>query len=330
MEIVNDTPFETAVVPMTGLDGNPGLVVVIKATFAIPTGGPIEVASEQIPVLFKDEYNDPMETGSVKFESDLVPFKPKADVVLVGKAHAPPGRALNILDVTLRVGGIKKTLRIFGDRVWKSGMLLSATPSTPKPFASMDLIYERSFGGVDGIGGQYCERNLVGTGFMADKAKEIDGKILPNIEDPGMLIKSVKDRPQPAGFGFYGKAWVPRINFLEQGEPGQYNGAHPDLQVEGYLQGGEEVELEYLCPEGRLAFQLPDMRVNAVLSRQEAEKKVETPLKKSEMTGYHKNIELCLDTLCIMPDEKEFYLVWRGFHTLQAGAQPEEYDVTIS
>ena len=32
----------------------------------------------------------------------------------------------------------------------------------------------------------------------------------PNIENPRQLIRSIDDRPAPAGFGFVAKAWQPR------------------------------------------------------------------------------------------------------------------------
>lgn len=331
MERVNNTPFETAVVPLDGPDGNPGLVIIIKGTFDINPGGPAEVAPKQIPVLFKDAFYDIIGPGSVKFESDLVPFKPRADIVLVGKAHAPLGRAVQILDVTLQVGTLRKTLRVYGDRVWSgSGLLSSPTPTTPKHFSSMELTYERAYGGIDLEGGAYCNENLVGTGCYAGKTKKIAGKPLPNIEDPSNLIKTLQDQPRPAGFGFFGKAWMPRLAFFEQGDPRQFNGAHPDLQVEGYLLGDEEVYLEYLSPEGKIAFQLPCIRLNARLSLPDETQGTADFSNPDSITWLQKEIDLKLDTLCIMPDEKQSYLVWRGLYSLGADEQWEGYKVTIS
>ena len=41
-----------------------------------------------------------------------------------------------------------------------------------------------------------------------------------------------------------------------------YNGAHPDLQVNGFLKGDEDVELLNLTPGGKVGFQLPGLSVS--------------------------------------------------------------------
>ncbi|NIQ17520.1 MAG: DUF2169 domain-containing protein, partial [Candidatus Aenigmarchaeota archaeon] len=40
-----------------------------------------------------------------------------------------------------------------------------------------------------------------------------------------------------------------------------YNGAHPDLQVEGYLAGDEDVELNNLTADGNVLFKLSGLRL---------------------------------------------------------------------
>ena len=50
------------------------------------------LAAEQVPIAYGDALYDENEGGGVRYESDLVPYKPRADVVLSGKAHAPEGR----------------------------------------------------------------------------------------------------------------------------------------------------------------------------------------------------------------------------------------------
>ncbi len=56
--------------------------------------------------------------GSILYESDLVPFKPFADIVVVGKAHTPNKLPQQILDAGLQVGKTKKIIKVFGDRNW--------------------------------------------------------------------------------------------------------------------------------------------------------------------------------------------------------------------
>lgn len=360
MEILNDTPFEVEAVPLKGPEGKMVLTIVVKGTFDIRPGEPPEVASEQIPVAYGDEFYDEIATGSVKFESDIAPFKPRADIVLIGKAYAPGQRAVRALDVILRVGELKKTIRVIGDRHWIcSSRLLPAHPSKSQPFKSMDLVYERAFGGIDEEGGGCCNENQVGCGFFAKKSKKtLDGASLPNLEDPANLIKSWKDHPKPVGFGFRSKVWMPRTAFLgtyddkwreercpdlpEDFRLDFYNAAHPDLQVQGYLKGDEEVELVNLTPYGTVRFCLPRIRPSCVVTKSFeliaaasttlAEEDVkdmdmgEDFQEADEQEGFttadvppsdREDVALNLDTLCLIPDEKRFYLVWRGLCSIK-------------
>jgi hypothetical protein len=186
----------------------------------------------------------------------------------------------------------------------------------------MDLIYEQAFGGIDKEGGDWCRENPGGRGFISEKAKRVpDGTLLPNLEDPRSLIQSWKDHPRPVGFGFYGRAWMPRIGHLgtyddrwrrersplppEDFRFDFYNAAHPDLQIEGYLQGHEDVELVNLTLEGNLVFQLPGIRLTCSVSRS-------PETRTEEISPGEEEIILNLDTLCLIPEEKRFYQVWRG------------------
>ena len=216
MEIANHTPFETEALPTNGPEGKPVLTAIVKGTFEIRPNAPAIVAEEQIPIFYGDEFFNAEQGGSVKFESDLVPFKPRADIALIGRAHAPWAEPVRALDVSLRVGTLAKTIRVIGDRYWiLPTRLLPTTASKPQPFRVMDLVYERAFGGVDSNGGDVCRENPVGRGFFAKKSKKaVNRALLPNLEDPSNLIRSPDNRPKPVGFGFYGKGWMPRVGYL--------------------------------------------------------------------------------------------------------------------
>jgi hypothetical protein len=370
MEIMNNTPFEVEAIPCMGPENKTVLTIIVKGTFDMIPDAPAISASEQIPVAFGDEYYHEAEGGSVKFESDVAPFKPKADIVLVGRAYATKGTLKRAVDTSLRVGQIRKTIRVYGDRQWRLlSRLLPASPSDPQPFSSMDLVYERAFGGIDKEGGGFCEQNLVGCGFFEKKStKYLDGAPLPNLEDPNNLIRSWKDHPKPVGFGFYGRTWMPRRCFLgtyddkwrkeRSPDPPEdfrfdyYNGAHPDLQVTGFLKGDEEVELVNLTPDGKIDFRLPGLSISCNV------KKIITPMESElaesddhaddveyvededfededmdeefdeediydefegdeEQSFVDEEVKLNIDTLCLIPDEKRFYMVWRGLCPIQ-------------
>ena len=321
--------------PLPGPGEKPVLTIMVKGTFDILPGEPATPASEQIPVGFGDELYDPVNGGSVKFESDAAPFKPRADIALVGHAYARGGSPVRALDVSLRVGTVQKSLRVFGDRHWRClSRFLPVSSSPAEPFTKMELVYERAFGGIDKEGGGFCEENLVGCGFFAKKKKKvIDGAPLPNIETPGSLIKSWKDHPSPAGFGFYGRAWSPRKKYLgtydetwrKERSPrppldfsfDYYNAAHPDFQVRGYLKGDEEVELVNLTLNGYLRFWLPGVKINCSVTKTfellaAPGQNDESQNPESKAKAFTEPVDLNLDTLCLIPDEKRLYMVWRG------------------
>lgn len=322
MEIENYTPFIVEAIPFRSPEGKSILSIIVKGTFNIPNKGLAEIAYKQIPIFFGDEFYDSAKGGSLKFEADIVPFKPKADIVLVGKAYAPGGRSVPFVDVTLQVGTLKKTMRVFGDRHWDiTNDLLSPSISIPIPFNSMELVYERAFGGMDPLTGGRCVENPLGRGYFDKKsAKTINNASLPNLEDPEHLIKNWDDHPKPVGFGFYGKTWMPRFKYLgtydEKWQKERcpdlpfdfryefFNAAHPDLQVKGYLRGDEEVILLNLSPEGKLEFKLSGIKIKVTLTKSQG-------IDRNAPT-VSEEVVMNLDTLCLIPEEKVFYQVWRG------------------
>jgi hypothetical protein len=326
MKIENGTPFAFETFPVLNPEGNPIFLVVIKGTFLVVGDGAVTPADEQIPVAFGDVMEGEGESARVRLEGDMVPFKPRADIFLLGKAHAPGGKPVSVLDTRLHVGNVKKVVRVFGDRAWISGKGKLTTPvfSEPEPFTEMDLVNEKAFGGIDAESGGVCAENPAGCGFYTRKSSEkIDGAPLPNLEDPGNLIRQWKDHPRPAGFGIVGKNCQPRFGYLGTYDerwqkercpappadfrPDYYNAAQPDLQVPGYLKGDEEVLLFNLTRgRGEVRFRLPGIRPVVTATRADI-----------EFLGWDAppstvNLDMRLDTLCLLPEESRFFLVWRG------------------
>ncbi|HVO83155.1 MAG TPA: DUF2169 domain-containing protein [Syntrophobacteria bacterium] len=356
MQIVNETPFSVGTMFWEDLQGKANLSIIVKATFSITKQG-AAAAVDQLPLFTTDEHYGDEPLASVRFESDMAPFKPLADVVLVGKAYAPGGRPVARLDVSLRIGGVQRVIRVFGDRKWSYSSKLALVPtiSDPKPFVTMDLVYERAFGGIDETAAQYCKENLVGRGFIGKKSvASIDGKLLPNLEAPYNLIDSWKSQPKPAGFGFYGRGWQPRLRhagtYDEKHERERapalpldfsyaiFNGAHPDLQVKGYLHGDEEVELIHLSRDPLLRFRLPGMRPTVRVStwtvplaewmdQQIAEGR---EVAVEDVPTREQGVESVLDTLVLVPDEGIFYEVFRGVVPLAGLAAPEVACIRIT
>jgi hypothetical protein len=350
LDVVNQSPFPAAMLRWEDGRSQPRLTVIVKATFALARG--TETAREQRPILGQDAGGEGG-GAAIRYESDLVPFKPRADVVLVGRAHAPGGRPVAQLMAGFKVGPLLWTVAVFGDRRWEWRGLGEPVISGPEPFASMELTYERAFGGIDPSGGMYCPENLVGTGFIGKKTRErVHGLALPNLEDPGNLIRSWDSRPVPIGCGFYGRGWRPRLAYAGTYDEGYrrerspappadfayefFNGAHPALQVDGYLRGDEEVRLVNLCPgDGDLGLRLPGVVPTITVARWA------TPAEEwlSEHLGadgtlpppplVEETVRPVLDTLIFVPDEGIFCEVFRGSCGLSTVDSLEVARITI-
>src|SRR5687768_3070880 len=119
----------------------PRATFILKATFRLSSGeAPVTWGDEPDPLSGELYYEgDPQ--GSLSYESDFAPFKPRADMLVVGTAHAPGGRPVRELPVSIRVGGYSKALRVSGDRSWEGGPP-HANMTGPELFAAMPLTYE--------------------------------------------------------------------------------------------------------------------------------------------------------------------------------------------
>ncbi len=250
------------VLPGQAPDGTPILSVLLKRTYDIVPGGACTLAEEDRPILPGDKYWDDPATSSVRFESDFVPYKLGTDVVLDGKAYAPGGAPTQACLVSLQLNQVKKAFVVIGDRVAR--YVANAVPwfSDPVPFTTMELRYERAYGGTDVYSDPKCPypypRNPLGRGFVVrNTPRSVDGLALPNLEDPTALLapaalcledyRAWENRPMPVGFGWVPKTWLPRA-LLAGIMPGdrateqQLRKAYADLlsgpEREAYLKNG--------------------------------------------------------------------------------------------
>jgi hypothetical protein len=319
LEPRNDTPYEVSVLPFLSA-GSTFHTVIVKATFSMAPEATAEKAPEQIPLTGADIIGGEGPGAAARYESDFVPFKPKADVLCVGKAHAPKGETATELLVRLCIGPVDKVIRVIGNRRWEqtfSGLRFRI--SEPEPFESIDVCYENAYGGMDPDdpeGYASSELNPIGKGYTK-KGKQLAGMPLPNLEDPTKPIRHWDDRMRPQSFGPVGRTWVPRIkragtydaNWLAQRSPelpedfddAFYNGAPADQQIQGYLRGNEEIQIDNMHPAfRRFRCKLPGVRVRSLvnLTMDSKERLYEIPLN--------------LDTLWVDMDALLMVLVWRG------------------
>jgi hypothetical protein len=80
-------------------------VVVLRTTSEIKADGTLQFVPEQAPLAVTDEYHGELNKSSVRQESDLAPFKPRCDVIVIGKAYAPAGRPARRFTAGIRING---------------------------------------------------------------------------------------------------------------------------------------------------------------------------------------------------------------------------------
>jgi hypothetical protein len=311
-QVDNRTPFAAERGWVRDRDGAEVWLVAIKCTFDVRPDGSTEVSSEQPEVLRVPEHSGEPGASSLKYEADLVLTKVTTDILVIGHAYAPKGKPTDAIDVGFRVGPVAKSLRVFGDRVWRS-----SSPSAPRPFVKMPIVYERAYGGVDRKSKNperdWEWRNPVGTGFAVAKTN-IDGVALPNIEDPSHLIHSWNDRPAPAGFGPVAGHWQPRIalagtyddKWIKERQPllpndfrERYHQCAPaDQQAPEFLRGGELVALHGLTSSGDVKFLLPPIFPRLETRFYTGEREIHLPPK--------------LHTVIVEPDFPRVSLVWHS------------------
>lgn len=315
LQLKNNSPFVPSIAVFPNEQGIDTLYVAVKATFEI--GADVRIADKQQPLEQADVYWGEPGQSSLKIASELHLVKPSTDILIVGEACAPDRRPVPQLDVSVSVGSYRESLRVFGDRVWEKGML-GARISAPQFFEAMPLMYERAFGGqqvIDPDTGEvvYEPRNPVGRGFVDKRAKaSIDGVALPNLEDPAQIITKPYDRPAPKCFAPIMASWEPRKSYAGTYDaawqksrapylPSDFNSrffnlASANLICNGYLRGGEPVEVINASPRGALRFALPicDLVVDV------------------RVAGQSVQPALNLETVLLEPTNARVSMLWRA------------------
>jgi hypothetical protein len=310
LQLKNSSPYAPAIAVFPDREGVDTLYVIVKGTFTlIPK---VAVAEVQVPPVAADEYWGEPGCSSLKYASEMHLGKVATDVVLVGKAWAPNGKAAYEGAVMVSVAGRKQLAQVFGDRVWKGRGL-----SHPEPFLSIPLVYERAFGGsyeATPEGPVFAEeRNPVGRGYLGKRSPDaLAGQKAPNIEHLTVKLERLGDTPPPVGFAFVAPSWMPRRQYAGTYDkawqksrapylpadfnPAFFSSATPDLIMPRFLQGGEPVKVVGASRQGPLHFDLPR----------------EHPSVSVRIAGSSERPPVKLETLLIEPEENRFCLTWRA------------------
>jgi hypothetical protein len=267
------------------------LSAVVKATFALRHDAPMVIA-KSVALCDRDVHQDDDPTRSLVAASDLVPYRPQADVWMTGHAHAPQGRRVTVSVVRLalyreQVALLDKVVYVVGDR--------RVSAPDPVPYASMPLTYERAYGGIG------FDDNPVGVG--ADERPE-----QPNLVHPDKPERSVAFGPISRYWklrrGSLGTVERRRVEAEIPGVPrgfdwGYFQAAPLDQRVP-FLAGDEWLVLDGVHPAmARIQSRLPKARGVARLLTIRGE-------------GRGDAIALVADTLAIDADAQTCAITWRG------------------
>jgi len=294
-------PFTAGTSIWQAQDGAWTLTVCVRGTFSLVHGREAVLADAQEPVVGDRYYKNGggIRGASLYAASEVVPYKPRADVLLVGSAFAPEQTPVDALIARLVVEDLDKSIGVIGDRRWSHGPD-GLEPGSPVPFRSMPLRYERAARALD---------NPVG--FDLASAPALGELALPNLE----AVDDAPDSGHTLGFGPVSPSAITRRSLLQpdglawamEGAQGPvprgfdfafYNAAPRDQQID-LLRHSTTIVLENLHREhARFVAKLPHVRPRTFLVSPDAELSLE--------------IALRCDTLWIDTDRALMTLSWRG------------------
>ncbi|HVY46714.1 MAG TPA: DUF2169 domain-containing protein, partial [Minicystis sp.] len=306
-ELYSIAPFRAALFTWRSARG-PFATVVCKATYRLaPTESPL-AEQQEYPNEDDDHWNDDP-ARSLHASSDLVPVKPRAEVLVVGSAFAGSAPKRKLVARVI-VGDVDKSIQVVGDRHYAADRSLTE----PTAFTKMPLRYERAAGGPG-------TSNPVGVSW-----ENVDGRGRTKL--PNILPVEFEPGPEPGpidsvGFGPISRTWPLRAARLDKAGERWLRPAHQDEPMpESFdasfflsaphdqhldeLRANERIVLEHLHPhERRLVTSLPGIEPRVFVDRG---------------GGAPHELAMRGDTLWIDTERAICTLVWRGQAPL--GAEP--------
>ncbi len=327
MDFVNRTAVPASCVLTDGGDDDQIGVVTAKATFNYDPRGGVELETQRPFALFDED--TPTGFGMLP-RDDLPRDGDDFEVIFLGCAHAPGGRPIPAMEVSLAVGAVERRLAIFGRRVWTD-----EGPSAPEGFTTMPITWQNAFGGACLVevdrGAPVIvtdPRNPAGKGFdPGPQARAIGAFLscpagypvvahereLPNVEGTGQRVHEPDDAPEPTCWATLPMASVVHCLRMVDLEQSQAEGRMV-LTERSYFRAvpewviprpppGAEVALRGLDPAGDVRFALPALVVSADF----------------DIGGARTTVPLAPQSLVIVGEQRRATLTYRAhFHMRRA------------
>lgn len=350
MEFNNLTPFPSLAFEGIDQHNQEFHVVAIRATFDITPDTEMKLADEQQPLAIRDEYFGEVNKSSIRLESDLSPYKPKCDVIVIGSAYSPGGKPVSRFEAGIRISGavtLDKRLTITGARFWEKSTS-GWTLSEPEPITSLPVQYEYAYGGEcrinqddpaaqqidarfhltadqrkghpDGpekapVAHTACELNPVGLGYTESwhtEALKLERIPAPQIESPDDPTLEFYKRYAPQGLGAITKSWEPRLRLAGTYDEKWLEKKWPILPNNFIFAywNGAHPDMQVPNIKGDEIFELINLSPQGTLKFQLPELLVFMMADYED--GEEELIPVWLDTVVIEPDTMKASLVWRA------------------
>lgn len=312
----NNTPFPGAVFEQRFYNGVPYDCMVLKATFALKPGAILKPLAEQPDLELNDLWAGEELRSELLYPSDLIPYKPATDVMVVGTARPEGGQACPQWLAQLYIEHkLNKIVRLLGPREWQHQGRQGWQLSPPTATDAVPLRWQRAWGGMLGDGDEpdsLWPANPLGMGFLGPQAPDPERRYpAPQLELPDQPLTAIDQPIAAAGFmpvpgcfaerlalaGTYDEQWEKNVapNIPFDMDLGYWNCAPRDQIIDPYLNGDETLWLVGLLPTGRVSFRLPGYDLKAILTHENDDKEM---------------VPLRLDTVLIDLDRMRVTLRW--------------------
>jgi hypothetical protein len=306
MDVLSVSPLRATSIAWQPHRGAWALTVVVKATYGLSPVVSNLCESQEYPSEEENHWDDDP-ARSLYSPSDLAPFKPGPEVMVVGHAFAPRGEPVSSLVARIVIGDVDKSIEAFADQTVR----LDGSRREGPRFVKMPLRYERAAGGPD-------TSNPVG--MRLDVRDQLGAIALPNWRALGAGDRI--DWIEPVGFGPVAADWPARKERsarlvrpwavssepLPDGLDPRYFMAAPRDQALSVLRADERIILENLHTDHpRFVTNLSGIEPRAFIDSQGR-----PPWE----------LKLTCDTLWIDTDRSICTLTWRGQAHVDSPLQP--------
>jgi len=265
-----------------------------------------------------DGWKKVMQVPGMENGFDIGMPKKFGEFLAMGSAYAPEGEPVASMDVSIGIRDLEKTLKVTGNREWKTNLMNKAFLSMPEPFTEMEISWSNAYGGEkhpDNKTGKGCQKKYK---LLTGSLKSIPW---PTIEDPKKPLKKPGKNYEPQSFGMFEltskkrqkKAGTYNKKWLKYDHPGYpddvdwsvFNAACERQWFNGFINGDETYEIKGMHPEKEtITGTLPRIRTRIFINQNTGQDDSEIP--------HFQEIDNRLDTVWFFPAIETGILIFRG------------------